>query len=214
MNDLNFVDRVKRYFDYLVSEFGFRISRADNSEVRPQTDGAVEYVSDSIGIIIDSETGYAGVRFYRVKDGRKYYVTPIDIYEYLNTSNEEKQLLLSTNPADKFPASTLFNKKLLLNQPGWKGSRGTVQDLDNELRNFSNWIKTHAKLCLEGDLSRWMKFFEYKVNRARADYLRRGEDELIYAQVKDADGNWKLIKQSVFKDELEHLEKIKKEFSS
>lgn len=211
MNDIDFAERVKRHFEFLVSEYGFRVAHEHNSTVRPKTDGTVEYISDSIGIIIDSETGYAGVRFYRVKDGRTYYLTPVDIYEYLNTSIEEKKLLLSTNPADKSQASLLFNKKLLLNQPSWTGSRGTVQDLDSELRNFSNWIKEHSNLCLQGDLSSWINFYEYKINRARADRLRRGEDELGYVQVKDIEGKWKLIKQSVFKDEFEQIEKLKKE---
>lgn len=212
MKDINFVDRVKEYFNYLESEYGFLITYESNSHVRPQTDGAVEYTSDTTVVLIDSETGYATVRFYRITDGKKYYLTPVDIYEYLNTSDEEKELLLSTNPESQSPAAALFNKKFLLNQPGWKGSRGSTQDLDTELRNFSDWLKAHANLCLVGRFSLWPKFYEYKVNRARADRLRRGKDELGYARVKDSNGNWKLIKQSIFKDELEHVEKLKKEF--
>jgi len=212
MNDTNFVDKVKKYFSYLESEYGFNITYESNSNVRPRTDGVVEYTSDTAVVLIDSETGYATVRFYRIKDGKKYYLTPIDIYEYLNTSDEEKELLLSTNPENKSRASALFNEKFLLNQPGWKGSHGTVQDLDTELRNFSDWLKAHANLCLAGNFSSWPNFYEYKVNRARADHVRRGKDELGYARVKDSNGNWKLIKQSIFKDELEHVEKLKKEF--
>jgi hypothetical protein len=64
---------------------------------------------------------------------------------------------------------------------------------------------------LQGDLSSWINFYEYKINRARADHLRRGEDELGYVQVKDVEGKWKLIKQSVFKDEFDQIEKLKKE---
>lgn len=212
MTDTNFVDRVKKYFSYLESEYGFIITHESNSDVRPQTDGAVEYTSDTTVVLIDSETGYVTVRFYRIKDGKKYYLTPVDIYEYLNTSDEEKELLLSTNPANKSAASALFNQKFLLNQPGWKDSRGTVQDLDTELRNFSAWLKANANLCIAGKSSWWPNFYEYKVNRARADHLRRGKDELGYARVKDSNGNWKLIKQPVFKDELEHVDKLKKEF--
>jgi hypothetical protein len=213
MKDINFVDRVKKHFSYLESEYGFSITYEGNSDIRPQTDGAVEYTSDTTVVLIDSETGYVTVRFYRIKDGKKYYLTPVDIYEYLNTSDKEKELLLSTNPTNKAAASALFNEKFLLNQPGWKGSRGTIQDLDTELKNFSTWLKAHANLCLVGNFSWWPKFYEYKVNRARADHLRRGKDELGYARVKDSNGNWKLIKQSIFKDELDHIEKLKKEFS-
>src|SRR6266536_732533 len=195
MNNISFVDRVKKYFAFLELEYGFKIMSEKNSNVRPLTDGAVEYSSDFIVVVIDSETGYSTVRFYRIKDGDKYYLTPIDIYEYLNTNDQEKELLLSTNPVDRSLASALFNKKFLLNQPGWKDSHGTVDDLDNELRNFSDWLKAHAHLCLAGDYSWWPKFYEYKVNRARAEHLRSGKDELGYARIKDPNGNWKLIKQ-------------------
>lgn len=214
MSEINFIDRVKKHFGYLESQYGFTITYEGNSDVRPQTDGAVKYTSNTTVVLIDSETGYATARFYRVKDGEKYYLTPVDIFEYLNTTDKEKELLLSTNPADQVSASALFNKTLLLNQPGWKGSHGTVQDLDEELRNFSIWLKTHANICLKGDFSLWPKLYEYKINRARADHLRRGKDELGYARVKDSNGNWKLIKQSIFKDKLEHVEKLKKEFSA
>ena len=212
MDNMTFVEKVKKGFYYLESEFGFKINLASNSEVRPQTDGMVKYQSATTIILIDSETGYATVRFARVVDGEKYYLTPVDIHEYLSTNEKEKEILLSTNPKDQSAVSAVFNEKFLLNQPGWKGSKGTAQDLEKELRNFSDWLKSHANLCLKGDFSQWPRFYEYKVQRARADHLRRGKDELGYARVKDTDGNWKLIKQSIFKDKFEHVEKLKKEF--
>lgn len=213
MTEMNFVDRVKMYFSFLEIEFGFRTVSETNSAVRPETNGSVEYMSDQIGILIDCETGYIGVQIYRPEAGKKYYITPVDIHEFLITSDEEKKLLMSTKPENKVSASTLFKEKFLLNQPGWQGSRGSIQDLDTDLRNFSSWMKEHAYLYLEGELSLWIKLYEYKVHRARADHIRRGENELEYAQIKDSDGKWKLIKQPIFKDELEHIEKLKKELS-
>ena len=210
---LTFIDIVRKHFGYLESEYGFKVTFEGNSDVRPQTDGAVEYTSDTAVVMIDSETGYAAVRFYRIKDSRDYYLTPVDIHEYLNTSEGEKALLLSIDPRNEPAASALFNEKFLLNHPDWKGSRGTIQDLEKELGNFSSWLKKHASVCLKGDFSRWPEFYEHKIYRARADHLRRGKDEIGYARVKDANGNWKLIKQSIFKDKLEHVEKLKKELS-
>ena len=213
MNEMTFTDRVKKHFGYLESEYGFKVTVEGNSDIRPQTDGAVEYTSDTTVIVIDSETGYAAVWFYRIKDGRKYDLDPVAIHEYSNTGDKEKELLLSTNPKDHSTASALFNQKFLLNQPGWKSESDTTQDkLEIRLVNYANWLKTHANLCLTGDFSRWPEFYEYKIHRARADHLRRGKDELAYASVKDSDGNYKLVKQSAFKDDLEHIEKLKKEF--
>src|SRR5687767_11560768 len=139
VNELSFIDGVKNHFGYLESAYGFKISLERNSHIRPETDGVVEYTSHTTVIIIDSETGYAAVRFYRLKDGKKYYLTPVDIHEYLNTTDKEKELLLSTNPKDQPAASVLFNENFLLNQPGWKGNQGTIQDLEKELGSFSNW---------------------------------------------------------------------------
>ena len=210
---LTFVDCVKKHFGCLESEYGFKVTLASNSNIRPQTDGVVEYTSNTTVVVIDSETGSAAAWFYRIKDGRKYDLDPVAIHEYLNTSDKEKELLLSTNPKDHSTASALFNQKFLLNQPGWKSESDTTQDkLEIRLVNYANWLKTHANLCLTGDFSRWPEFYEYKIHRARADHLRRGKDELAYASVKDSDGNYKLIKQSAFKDDLEHIEKLKKEF--
>src|SRR5436190_23210688 len=118
MNEITFIDKVKKYFSYLEFQYGFKISRENNSEIHPQTDGMVEYTSDTTVVVIDSEMGSAAVWFYRINDSKKYYLTPVDIYEYLNTNAKEKELLLSTNPKDKLAASALFNQKFLLNQPG------------------------------------------------------------------------------------------------
>lgn len=213
MNEMNFVDRVKKHFGYLESELRFKVSLENNSEVRPQTDGVVEYTSDTTVIVIDSETGYAAVRFYRIKDGKKHYLTPVDVHEYLSTTDKEKKLLLSTNTKDQPAASALFDQKFLLNQAAWKSGGGTTQDnLEIRLVNYANWLKAHANLCINGDFSRWSKFYEHKILRARADYLRRGQDELVYARVKDDDGKYKLVKQPIYKEDLEHAEKLKKEF--
>ena len=211
---MTFVERVKKHFGYLETEYGFKVTNDSNAEVRPQTDGVVEYASNTTVVVIDSETGSSAVWFYRIKDGRKFDLDPIAIHEYLSTSNTEKEILLSIDPKDKPAASALFNQKFILTQPGWLTKDGsTLENLELRLKNYANWLKVHANLCLLGDFSQWPKFYEYKINRARADHLRLGKDDIAYARVKDSDGNYKLIKQSIFKTKLEHVEKLKEEFS-
>ena len=213
MDEMTFIERVHKYFNFLVTEYEYEVTLEINSQVRSQTDGVVEYRSVTTAIVIDSETGYAANRVYRLKDGKRYYLDPITIHEYLNTTESEKKLLLSANPKDQLTAAALFDRKFLFNQPNWKTSKGDViDDLEKRLKNYASWLKEHAKLCLKGDFSLWPEIYEYKILRARADYLRSGKNELGYARVKDTKGNWKLIKQSVFKDKLEHIEKLKKEF--
>jgi len=213
MEEMSFVDRVRKNFAFLESEYGFKVTNASNGNIRAHTDGVVEYTSDNTVVVIDSETGSAAVWFYRIQDSRKYDLDPVAIHEYLNTNIKEKEILLSTDPKDYTVASALFNQKFLPNQPEWKLENGTTEDkLERRLTNYAHWLMTHANLCLQGDFSQWPLFYEYKIQRARADHLRRGKDELGYARVKDSEGNWKLVKQSIFKDKLEHAEKLKKEF--
>jgi len=209
---MTFVEREKRQFGYLESEYSYKAIIENNSDVRPQTDGEVEYASNSTVIVIDSETGYAAVRFYRIQDGKKNYLTPVDINEYLDTSEKEKESLLSTNPKDQSIASALFNQKFILNKPEWKSDGSILEKLELRLKNYATWLKDHAQLCLMGDFSSWPKFYEYKIKRARADYLRRGQDEMVYAQVKDTYGKYQLVKEPIFKKEFEYIEKLKKEF--
>jgi hypothetical protein len=212
MTPSSFVDRVKKHFGYLESEYDFRIVHESVYDVRSETDGTVEYQSHNICVLIDSETGFVTLRFYRVKDGKDFYLTPIDVNEFLNTNEKEKKILLSMNPEDKLAATALFDEKFLLNQPGWKGSRGTVDDVNRELQNFANWLKKHADIWLKDDSLLWTKLYEYKIQRARADQLRRGEDEFIYVRMKDANGKFRLIQQSIFHDDLQYIDKLKREF--
>lgn len=126
-----------------------------------------------------------------------------------------KRSLLSTDPRDFPAASALSNRKLLLKQPAWRYQGLKIfEEPEKCLENDAGWLKEHAGLCLSGDFSRWPAFYEYKVERARAEPLRRGEDGLVRALLKDAEGSWQMTKRPIFADQLEHIEKLKKEFAA
>ena len=212
MNEETFTDRVKKNFGFLESEFGFKIILAGNSEVRPQTDGVVKYASNTTLVLIDSETGQAAVRFVRVQDNENYYLDPVSIHEFLSTSAKEKQLLLSTEPKDESAAHAIFREKFLLSSPSWKSSRDDIhKDLETRLKNYANWLRENADLCLSGDLSRWPALYEYKINRMIADELRRGGKAIVKAVVKDDSGKLKMIERPIFQREKDHLAKLKRE---
>jgi len=212
MKNETFVDRVKKRFGYLEDKYGFKATLANNSQVRPQTDGVVKYASDTTHILIDSETGQAAVRFVRIQDDERYYLDPVSIHEYLNTSEEEKQILLSRDIRDQDAANTIFSKTFLLSSPDWKSSREDVyRDLERQLQNYANWLKENADLCLLGNFSRWPEFYEYKINRLMADELRKGAKEVVLAIVKDENGALKTIERPIFQREKDHLARLKKE---
>jgi len=212
MGYLTFVDKVKKHFGYLESEYGFKITFEGNSDVRPQTDGAVKYASNTTLILIDSETGQAAVRFVRVQDNERYYLDPVSIHEYLSISEKEKQILLSRDMKDQDTANAIFRKTFLLSTPDWKSSRDDIQrDLESRLKNYANWLKENADLCLLGNFSRWPELYEYKINRLMADELRRGGKEVVRAVVRDENGTLKTIERPIFQRERDHLLKLRKE---
>ena len=214
MKDEFFVDIVKRCFGYLESEYDFKVIYASNSEVRPRTDGAVKYASNTTLILIDSETGQAAVRFCRIQDNEGYYLDPVAIHEYMNTSDEEKTILLSKDIKDKDTANAIFRKTFLLESNGWESNdNDVIHDLEKRLKNYSHWLKNNADLCLLGDFSRWPVFYEYKINRLMADELRRGGKETVRAIVKDENGKFKQIERPIFQRERDHLSRLRKEIS-
>ena len=212
MKNETFVEKIRKYFSFLESEYDFKLILADDSKFRPQTDGIAKYTSKSTLITIDSETGQATVRFMRVQDDERYYLDPVSIHEYLNTNNKEKEILLSRDLNDQSAANDIFNKTFLLSLPNWKNNREDVYiDLERQLKNYANWLKEFANLCLKGDFLRWPEFYEYKINRLIADELRKGGKEFVKAVVKDENGTLKTIERPIFQRERDHLATLRKE---
>jgi len=206
------LDKVKKDFGYLDSDYGFRVILEGNSDVRPQTDGVVKYASNTTLILVDSETGQAAVRFVRIQDDERYYLDPVSIHEYLSTSEEEKRILLSRDITNQDGANTIFNKTFLLSSPDWKSSREDIYtDLERQLKNYANWLKENAEICPLGNFSQWPEFYEHKINRLMADELRRGGKEVVLAVVKDENGTLKSIERPIFQRERDHLSKLRKE---
>jgi hypothetical protein len=204
-----FIDQTREYFGYLESEYGFKVILASSSEVRPQTDGVVKYASATTLIVIDSDYGQSAVRFVRIQDNEKYCLDPISIHEYLNTSENEKQLLLSTEPSNQPAVSALRSEKSLFSNSNWKDITGN--ELETQLRNYANWLRQNADLCLSGDLSWWPVLYKYKINRMIADELRRGKSAFVKSVVMDESGKLKIIEEPIFQALKDHLAKLKRE---
>jgi len=65
MGGIAFVDKVRKIFGYLESEYGFKITLASNFDIRQPIDGIVKYTSNTTLILVDSETGQTAARFVR-----------------------------------------------------------------------------------------------------------------------------------------------------
>jgi hypothetical protein len=207
-----FVDQTNKYFGYLESEYGFKIILASNDDIRPQSDGVVKYASNTTLLVIDSDYGQSAVRFVRIQDDERFCLDPVSVHEYLNTSEKEKQLLLSIEPNNQPAVSALRTEKSLFSAPNWKGSTGDIHHgLETQLKNHADWLRENAHICLSGDLSRWPELYEYKINRMIADELRRGGSPFVKAVVKDESGKLKTIEEPIFQRQKVHLAKLKRE---
>jgi hypothetical protein len=212
MKTETFVDKVKRHFDFLETQYGLKIVFAKNSEIRPYTDGVLKYASKFLLFIIDSETGQPALRFVRSQDDERFYLDPVSIHEYLTTNGNEKQILLSQDERSRVIANEIVSKKYLLSSPGWKSEgKNIYEDLDKRIMNYANWVKGNIELYLSGDFSGWPEMYEYKINRLIADEIRRGGKGIVKAVIKDEKGVLSSIERPIFQRELEHLHKLKKE---
>jgi hypothetical protein len=86
-------------------------------------------------------------------------------------------------------------------------------NLEHRLKNYANWLKLNAKFCLMDDFFYWPDFYEYKILRARADYLRSGKDEMVLTPIKGENGKLKLEKQPHFKEKLDYAKKLREEIA-
>jgi hypothetical protein len=210
-----FFDLARAHFRFLEGEYGFRETFANSALVRTPSEGLLEYTSASTVVAVDSELGDASLWFYRLKDGKVHYLTPAAIHEYLHTTEAEKAPLLSPDPADSAGAAAIFRRTFLLDGPGWKSRGGsTLEELERRLANYAGWLREHAPLCIAGDFSRWPAFYAYKVHRARADWLRRGDAEMVNAVVRGGDGKLTPVKRPAFQDQLAHIEALERECES
>lgn len=215
MNEEKFVEKIKKYFGYLESDYDFRIVFESTSPLRPKTDGIVKYASDTTVLLIDSETAQAALRFLRIQDDEKFYLDPVSIHEYLVTSDAEKRVLLSQKMEDQDQARAIHKRVFLLSRPGWDiNAEDSSIQLNNRLENYANWLRENAEICLLGNFSRWPAFYEYKVNRLIADEIRRGGQEYVKAIIKDENGKPKVIERRIFENERNHVEKLNRELLS
>ena len=97
------------YLNYREIEYGFRITIERNTGVDFQRVMRLNKRATTIVLVIDSKRCCASICFYRFKDNRKYDIDPVAICEYLNTTDKEKEPLLSTDPKDQPAALELFN---------------------------------------------------------------------------------------------------------
>lgn len=208
-----FVNKLTKYFSFLEKEYGFTIKLADNSDVRPQTDAIVKYASHTTLVFVDSEFGRVAVRFNRIQDAERYFLGPVTIHEYLNTTDAEKQTLLSKDPKTLDASKEISKRVDLLALSGLTIREDMDKNLERQLAILAKWVKEHAPIYLIGDFSKWPEIYEYKINRLLAEDLRQGGKETVTAFIRDENGVFKKTERHIFHDQREYLAKLHNELS-
>jgi hypothetical protein len=202
---ITFSSMVMKHFQYLIKDFGFLVKRVEESERAPDIEGRIEFESLTTFVIVSSEQWAAGTSVGRIKDDRqRYFLNPAEIHEYLALTEFDKKLLLSLDPQDNRKAKLVSNQNRLLHDK--KDTNSVVEDIDNQINDYSKWLRQYAEPFLRGDFSQWLAIYEYKVARNRAAYIRSGREEFVRIVGRKDE------RESIFQNSLDYLESLREEY--
>jgi len=201
----DFYSMVMKHFNYLVTDYGFVVKKAEISENRSQTEGRIEFETATTFVTVSGEQFGADACVGRLKDDKYYHcLDPRAIYEYLSLTQADKEIICSFNPSDDRKARVIVHQNRLLHSK--RDSSNHVEDIENQIADNSRWLRQYAKPFLRGDFSRWLEIYEFMVTRQRAERARAGKDELVQVV-----GRGKNHRESVFQSSLDYLERLRKE---
>jgi hypothetical protein len=201
-----FFSMVMKHFQYLIKDYGFVVKKVEETERAPEIEGRIEFESLTTFVIISGEQWAAGTSVGRIKDDRqRYFLNPAEIHEYLSLTEFDKKLLLSLDPKDNRKARIVSNQIRLLHNK--KDSSSIIEDIDNQLSDYSKWLRQYAEPFLRGDFSQWLGIYEYKIARNRAAYIRSGKEEFVRVVGRSKDE-----KESIFQNSLDYLKSLREEY--
>jgi hypothetical protein len=201
-----FFSMVMNHFQYLITDYDFSVEKVEKSERASEIEGRIEFESSTTFVTVSGEQWGIDVSVGRAKDDKYYYfLDPRTIYEYLSLAEADKQLICSFDPKDDRKAKMITHKTRLLHKK--EDANSLDQDIDNQLSDYSKWLRQYAEPFLRGDFSHWFEIYEFIVNRQRAEHNRSGKEEFVrtVGQSKDK-------RVSVFQGSLDYLEKLKEEY--
>lgn len=207
-----FFSIVMKYFQYLSTDYDFKIKKLEESERHPDNEGRVEFESPTTFVTVSSEQWTVSAHVGRVKDNKYYYfLDPRTIYEYFALTEYDKQLVCSQNPEDDREARILLNRIALLHKKN--DSSNHISSIEKQLDDYSNWLRQYAEPFLRGDFSRWLEIYEYRIARQLAEHIRSGKDKYVLQFVRlDENGKPVHAKKRVFQASFEYLENLRKEY--
>ena len=199
---------VMDYFQYLVTEYSFAITKTEELERAPEIEGRIEFETSMTFVIVSSEQWTISVGLGRLQDDRyRFFLDPLTIHEYNMLTVSDKKLVCSLDPQDDRQAKMILRRLSVLRNKN--SSNGAVEDITNRLSDYSKWLRQYAEPFLRGDFSQWLAIYEYKVSRMRAAHIRSGKEEFVRTTSLARD---KRI--SIFQNNLAYLENLREEYGT
>jgi hypothetical protein len=201
-----FLTMVMNHFQYLIADYGFLVTKAEESEHNLEIEGRIEFESPVTFVTVSAEQLGVNVSVGRVKDDKYYYfLDPRSIYEYLSLSEADKWLVCSFDPKDDRRARMVISQIRLLHES--KDTNDIEEDIDEQLSNYSKWLRQYAEPFLRGDFSRWLEIYQFMVTRQRAAHIRSGREEFVRTVQPDK-------RVSIFQNKLDYLRKLRDEYGN
>lgn len=201
-----------KYFNYLVTDYNFILRDLKDDPEASDFEGRIEFESPTTFVTISGLKWTTGVIIGRAKDNRNiHFLDPYVVYEFRNLSEADKKIVCSHAPLDDRKArEIIFNFRLSSKRIN-KGN--TLENIEAELIEYSNWLRQYSEAFLRGDFSQWLNVYEYKVVRTQAEYARSGKSEIGLRIIgKEPSGKPLYEKRSIFQDDIDYLETLKEEY--
>jgi hypothetical protein len=204
-----FVKIVQHNFQFLITEFGFMLSKAMESPRGEQWEGNVQYMTNLAFIDLSCTRGeLPSLGIGRTKDKGSHLLSIRVIHEYMNLSMEEKRAVLSASEGRQ--ADIILGRKQLLGPTLRSDSMEERNKL--QLDAYTKCLYEEALPFLKGDFSQWLAIWEYHVEKLIVENTRAGQPEFVPVVRTDDSGQRRVIgKQPLFKKSLDYIKELQDE---
>jgi hypothetical protein len=201
---------VLEHFEYLVSEYNFRVEKDLQDDPDFRLEGFVEFQSPTIFVSVAGEWYGTEVSFGRVIDDRKFAISAELVHEFLSLTPEQRQIVCSLDPQDKKEARQLIASKQLQHEKH-EFANG-AEEKEYEVIDHARWLRQYADPFLRGDFSLWLAIHEYRlakmIGEVRQSWKREVQGRFV-GFTEDRKAIY--VREHMFQSDVDYLARLKAE---
>jgi hypothetical protein len=204
---------VLEHFEYLVSEYNFRVEQDLQDDPDFRLEGFVECVSPTTFVSIVGGWFDVEVSFGRIVDDRKCSVPTGLVHEFLSITPEEREIICSHDPRRKKESQLLIASKQLQ----YEKHEFVNGDEETEYRviDHARWLRQYADPFLRGDFSLWLALHEYRLAKMIGEVRQSWKREVSRRDVgmigTTAGRKLIYVKEHMFQSDIDYLARLKSE---